>query len=187
MRALAVIVLTSTGCFGHGGAGGAELAMTAVEGAFVIGQAIAEAAAEKQAYDEAQPHEPPPSGIRDYWQGPEVACMPGRTMHLRCVRATTGQTCFWETSEGTPHDCPDASCRTVPAELARWCNEDPNVAELSRSAPFQCTRGRTFIRHCLRGPNGDHVEFVDSDGNRYECSERTCMKTPPALESWCSY
>jgi hypothetical protein len=187
MRALAVIALTSAGCFGHGSAAAGELAVAAIGGIFEIGQAIAEAEAEKRAYEEAQPKTPPPSGIRDYWKGRELACAPGRTMHLVCVRAVTGRSCFWETSEGTPFDCPDASCKTIPAELARWCNTEPSIFELSRSEPFQCTRGRSYIRHCLRGPNGDHVEYVDSDGSRYECAERSCMKTPPALEAWCSY
>ena len=77
---------------------------------------------------------------------------------------------------------------TEAAIAAKQQEEAPQpVTVLSHSAPFACTHDRAFWRRCLRAPDGDLVEFIDSDGNRYDCVERTCMKIPQPLVAWCSY
>ena len=122
MRVLGVMALTLSGCFGHGAnCAGTAIASAAIESAIFIGQVIAEASEKKAAEEEAQVDDPPPSGIRDYWHGPERKCKYDRSLHLTCVRSVGGESCFWETSDRAVYDCPDDTCRTIPAELARWC------------------------------------------------------------------
>jgi hypothetical protein len=124
MRVLAVTVLTLSGCFGtthdcYRPQSGGDAILTAVLG--TAGFILDVAANSKRPEPAEVEAEPPPSGIRDTWRGPALACKQGRTFHLRCVTASSGRSCFWETDEGQPFDCPDEKCQTIPADLAAWC------------------------------------------------------------------
>src|SRR5262245_29766654 len=108
MRGFPVLMLTLSGCFGTTHDCYRPRSNDALLGA-ALGTAafIVDLIANSKRPEPEVEAEPPPSGIRGTWRGPALACKSGRSFHLRCVTATSGRTCFWETDEGQPFDCPD--------------------------------------------------------------------------------
>jgi hypothetical protein len=62
------------------------------------------------------------SSVRGWWTAAEYRCSSGRQFHLRCVDASTGKLCFFETDDGKSFDCVDDGCRATPAGVDAWCS-----------------------------------------------------------------